>query len=648
MSMIRNKQLKGEGRDAPMLVAGDLFFRRRLTVVVGLITLGFVLLIVRMVDLQWIQSDGLMQKAEKQRLREFHVMAPRGSIRDSQGTVLSESLRIPSIAAFADKVPAARYADLARALHRPKRWVERKLAHRRGFVWLHRQATPKMAAAVKALNIPGLREEDEWKRFQPFGAESGQLLGFVGIDGNGLEGVEYSLNDHLRGIPGVRRVERDAKGGLLPGSEWVKLPQPGLAVKLTIDSTIQSIAYTALVRGVQRNRAKAGAVVVLDPNTMGILAMANWPSFNPNNFRKFKPSQWRNRAVTDGFEPGSTMKPFTMAAALGSGKWKPESVIYCENGRYRVANAIIHDDHPMGWLNMEGVIAHSSNIGSAKLALDIGAEPLYSMLMGAGFGEKAQIGLPGESSGRLLPVRRWGSVETANIAFGQGVAVTPLQLAAAFAVLANHGVYQTPRVMITPERMRDDPRQVMSPKIADEVLEMLHKATSHEGTGSKAVPLGYSVAGKTGTAQKPNRHGKYDRKHYTAVFAGITPVEKPGLVIMVMVDDPKKSIYGGSVAAPIFRHIAEQALPHMGIAPVLLAQQKHHQKIKQHLRQVAYVDEGGALASLMHRSLREVRQEAGSHYWQLRTHGTGWVYKQKPSSLASVVAGGRVEVWLHE
>ncbi|MDQ6965288.1 MAG: penicillin-binding transpeptidase domain-containing protein [Mariprofundales bacterium] len=648
--LIRNRQLNRGGR-APLLAAGDRFFRRRVMVVVGFMSLGFLLLIVRMVDLQWIQSDELMQRAEKQRLREFHVMAPRGAISDRQGAVLAESLRIPSIAAFAEQVPEERYDDLARALQRSPRWVRGKLAKRRGFVWLRRQAPPKVAAAVMALQIPGLREEDEWQRFQPFGSEAGQILGFVGIDGNGLEGVEYSLNSHLRGIPGVRRVERDGKGGLLPGSEWLKLPQPGLAVRLTIDSTIQSIAYTALARGVRANGAKAGAVVVLDPNTMDVLAMANWPSFNPNNFRKFKPSQWRNRAVTDRFEPGSTLKPFTMAAALASGKWSPKSVIYCENGRYRVANYTIHDDHPMAWLDMSGVISHSSNIGSAKLALDIGAEPLYAMLMRVGFGERAQIGLPGESPGRLLPVRRWGPVETANIAFGQGVAVTPLQLASAFAVLANRGVYRSPRILLDPEPLRDDPRQVMEPYIADTVLAMLHKATSREGTGFKAVPLGYSVAGKTGTAQKPNRHGKYDRKHYTAVFAGITPVEKPALVIMVMVDDPQKSIYGGSVAAPIFRHIAEQALPHLGVAPLLLAQQRKRQRAQrsQHqMRRVAFADREGVLLSLNHRSLREVRQITERLHWQLRTHGTGWVYKQKPASLAAVAAGGQVEVWLRE
>ncbi|MDX8410071.1 MAG: penicillin-binding protein 2, partial [Mariprofundales bacterium] len=544
MSKGANLNRTNSKRAAALVIDKDRYFRRRALVVAGLITLGFVMVTIRLVDLQWMQHGYLQQQAEHQRLRQFTIAAPRGSVYDRQGNVMAESIRIPSIAAIGSAIPPQRIGELAKVLQVDAARLKRKLARQHGFVWLRRQCPPAVAAKVMAMKIPGVRQEDEWRRFQPFGSEAGHMLGFVGIDGKGLEGLEYSLNDHLKGISGLRQVRRDAKGRFLPGGSWIKAPQPGLPLRLTIDSTIQSIAYTALAHGVKENRAKSGAVVVIDPKTMGVLAMANWPSFNPNNFRNFRPSQWRNRAVTDGFEPGSTMKPFTMAAALGSGKWKPESVIYCENGRYRVANAIIHDDHPMGWLNMEGVIAHSSNIGSAKLALDIGAEPLYSMLMGAGFGEKAQIGLPGESAGRLLPVRRWGSVETANIAFGQGVAVTPLQLAAAFAVLANHGVYQTPRVMITPKRMRDDSRQVMSPEIADEVLEMLHKATSHDGTGSKAVPRGYSVAGKTGTAQKPNRHGKYDRKHYTAVFAGITPVEKPGLVIMVMVDDPKKSIYG--------------------------------------------------------------------------------------------------------
>ncbi len=637
----------GKRVDAPLALPldDDRYFRRRALVVAGMIALGFVLLTVRMVDLQWIQAETLQKKAERQRLREFRVMAPRGDILDREGNTLAESLRIPSIAAFADKVPESRYSDLARALHRSEAWVRRKLAHRRGFVWLRRQCPPKMAKAVMALKIPGLRQENEWQRFQPFGAEVGHLVGFVGIDGNGLEGLEYSLNDHLRGIPGVRRVERDAKGRLLPGSEWVKLPQPGLPVRLTIDSTIQSIAYTALAQGVRANGAKAGAVVVIDPNSMGILAMANWPAFNPNNFRRYRPFQWRNRAVTDDFEPGSTMKPFTMAAALASGRWKPDSIVYCEKGRFRVADRVIHDDHPQAWLDMAGVITHSSNIGSAKLALDIGADRLYHLLLRAGFGERAEIGLPGEISGNLPPTRRWGPVETANIAFGQGVAVTPLQLAAAFAVLANHGEYRTPRILLDPAPQADEPRRVMPPQIADEVLAMLQQATSHEGTGSRAVPLGYTVAGKTGTAQKANRHGRYDRKHYTAVFAGITPVERPALVIMVMVDEPKKSIYGGSVAAPIFRHIAEQALPHLGVAPQLRVKGKSLPRPS--VRSVAF-DGTGPRASLLHLSLREVRRVAADHHWRLRVHGTGWVRRQQPASLATLADGGDVEVWLSE
>ncbi|RMH51837.1 MAG: penicillin-binding protein 2 [Zetaproteobacteria bacterium] len=598
-----------------------------------------------MVDLQWLQSDLLQHKAERQRLRRFQVPAPRGTIQDRNGNVLAESLRVPSVAAFADKVPPERYDDLARALHRSRRWVERRLSGRRGFVWLRRQCPPKMAQAVMTLGIPGVRQENEWRRFQPFGADAGHLLGFVGVDGKGLEGLEYSLDDHLRGLPGLRRVMRDARGRLLPGSEWVKLPQPGLPVKLTIDSAIQSITYAALAHGVEANGGKAGAAVVLDPNTMEILAMANWPSFNPNNFRKYHPWQWRNRAVTDAFEPGSTMKPFTMAAALASGRWKPDSMIYCENGRFRVADHIIHDDHPQGWLDMAGVIAHSSNIGSAKLALDIGPEPLYRMLVRVGFGARAGIGLPGESAGNLPPPVRWGPVETANIAFGQGVAVTPLQLAAAFAVIANHGIYREPRLLLEPEQRRDPPRQVMAPQIADEVLAMLQQATGSEGTGAQAVPDGYSVAGKTGTAQKPNRHGRYDRKRYTAVFAGITPVEKPALVIMVMVDEPQRSIYGGSVAAPIFRAIAAQALPRLGVAPRLQADRRPHRTA---LRRVAFVDEGAPRAALYHLSLREVRREAARHHWQLRVHGSGWVRRQRPESLASVGEGGLVEVWLGE
>ncbi|MDX8409954.1 MAG: penicillin-binding protein 2, partial [Mariprofundales bacterium] len=554
-------------------------------------------------------------------------------------------IQVPSVAGIGRDVPKERIPELAKALGVAEARLAARLK-RPGFVWLARQIDPARARAVEALDIPGVRQETEWRRFNPLGPATGHLLGFVGVDGHGLEGLEHSMNAQLSGQEGRKHVQRDARGHYLPGARWLSEPQMGGQVSLYLDATLQSMAYAALAEGVHEQNAKGGSVVVMRPADGAVLAMASWPGFNPNDYRRFQPRQWRNRAVTDVFEPGSTMKPFTMAAALSSGKWKPESIVFCEHGRYRVADYTIHDDHPQGWLNMTGVIAHSSNIGAAKLALDIGAGPLHDLLMQVGIGERTHTGLAGERGGHLLSMRRWGPVETANIAFGQGVSVTPLQMAAAFAVFANHGVYRAPEVLIEPKRMEEPPKQVMLPQVADDVMAMLRQATSHEGTGSRAVPLGYSVAGKTGTAQKPNRHGRYDRKRYTAVFAGITPADSPSLVILVMVDEPKKSIYGGSVAAPVFRHIAEQALPHLGIAPTYHALQRQSSRV----RQVALGDAPSlaARASLAHLSLREVRVLAASHHWKLRSHGSGWVRRQQPASLAQIADGDMVEVWLDE
>jgi len=620
------------------------FARRRLEAVAGLLALGMALLVIRAVDLQWVQSDALTNLAEKQRYREYTVIAPRGTINDSKGRILAESVEVPSIAAMADEVPADRIAELARALGQTSKEISHRLNGRKGFVWLARQVMPTQAEAVAKLDIPGVRQETEWRRFQPLGPETGHLLGFVGIDGNGLEGVERVLNEELRGEAGIRQVRRDARGHSLPGGIWLRDPVPGKSIALNIDASIQSIAYAALADGIRKQNAKGGSVVVMRPQDGAVLAMASWPGYNPNNFGEFKPSQWRNRAITDVFEPGSTLKPFTVAAALMSGRWQADSKIFCENGAMQVADHVIHDDHSEGWLDMSGLLAKSSNIGAAKLALDIGNTPLFNMLHDAGFGQRSRIGLAGESPGIVLPVERWGPVETANIAFGQGIAVTPLQLATAFSVLANGGIYKQPQLIRQQAESADGSvtHRIMPASIARQVLKMLEYATSSEGTGGNAVPAGYRVAGKTGTAQKANKYGGYNSDKFTAVFAGIAPANDPKLVIAVVVDEPQKSIYGAQAAAPVFRNIAANVLPYLGVTAQI---EDDHAWQALRIADSVNIMPGKSAMGL---SLREVRHLAAQMGLRLVMHGSGWVTRQSPATLATLNQGDKLEVWLHD
>jgi len=623
----------------------QMFARRRLEAVAGLLALGMVMLVIRAVDLQVVQSENLTNLAEKQRYREFTAIAPRGTISDSRGRILAESVEIPSIAAMADEVPADRIPDLAKALGQPEKAIRHRLKNRKGFVWLARQVRPALAEAVVKLDIPGVRQETEWRRYQPLGPETGHLLGFVGIDGNGLEGVERVFNDQLQGEAGIRQVRRDARGHSLPGGIWLRNPVAGKAISLNLDASIQSIAYAALADGVRKQHAKGGSVVVMRPQDGAVLAMASWPGYNPNNFGDFHPSQWRNRAITDVFEPGSTLKPFTVAAALMSGRWQADSKIFCENGAMKVADYVIHDDHSEGWLDMSGLLAKSSNIGAAKLALDIGNTPLFNMLRDVGFGHRSQIGLTGESPGIVLPMERWGPVETANIAFGQGIAVTPLQLATAFSVLANGGIYTQPQLIRRQSEAAAEAgssHRIMPAAIAGQVLKMLEYATSDEGTGGNAVPTGYRVAGKTGTAQKANKSGGYSDR-FTAVFAGIAPVNNPMLVIAVVVDEPEKSIYGAQAAAPIFRNIAANVLPYLGVT----AQIEDDQAWKA----IRIADSTASVTpgkDAMGMSLREVRHLAAQMGLRLKVHGSGWVGRQSPATLVALNPGDSLEVWLHD
>ncbi len=626
-----------------MMNSEQIATRRRLEAVMAFVFLGLLLMVVRAVDLQWLQSDTLAKAADSQRIRQFEVAAPRGKILDRSGRTLSESVEVPSVAVVAADLNAQDLPRLAQALAMPLHKLETRIGKRQGFVWLSRQVTPQIAKQVQDLNLAGVRIEKEWRRYFPYGPETGHLLGFVGIDNHGLEGLELAFNSKLSGESGKVQLRKAANGIKLPGSTWIKQPQHGQDLGLNLDISVQSIAYAALANGIQRTGAKGGSVVVMNPHTGEVLAMTSWPGFNPNSFGQYRPKDWRNRVVTDVFEPGSVLKPFTVAAALSTGRWTKDSLIYCENGKFEIAGKTIKDDHAEGWIDLRKLLVVSSNIGAAKLALDIGKDDLYGVLQDVGFHRKTRIGLGGESKGLLPPLSSWGPVETANIAFGQGVAVTPIQLASAFSIFANGGVYYPPQLI---KGVAAQGHRVVSEQVANDVLEMLSDATKVGGTGTKAVPTGYTVAGKTGTAQKADKRGGYSKDKFTAVFAGIVPADKPELVIVVAIDEPETSIYGGTVAAPIFKQIAETTLPILGVAPTSPSYEVKQQGWK--VQQANMQSDTQSMHSLYGLSLREVRRFALNSGLQLQLHGSGWVSRSEPAVVQGLQAGDTLEVWLNE
>lgn len=628
----------------------DIYIRRRLEIVIALTLLCFVLIIIRTVDLQWWQAEHLQQKVKKQQAFQFSTSVPRAPILDTNGQILSESVQVPSIAAVASEVPPNTWFELANALNVPLESLSKKLSKKKGFVWLARKTTPTIANAVMALKIKGVRQEHEWRRYQPLGAASGHVVGFVGMDGIGLEGLELALDQQLQPEQGRMQIHHDARGNALPKSQWIKKPSLPKPISLHIDSHIQTIAYAALVEGIRDFGAKAGSVVILRPQHGEIISMVNWPSYNPNDFRKHKPEQWRNRAITDVFEPGSVIKPFSIAAALTTGEWKKTSKVYCENGYFMVGRHAIHDDHPEQWLDLTGLIRRSSNIGTAKVALDIGSIRLYETLVDVGLTKKSGLPLSGESGGIIPPIERWGDVETANISFGQGIAITPLQLASAFSVLANGGFYIKPRLI--KDHKPINRLRVLNEKVTQDVMAMLKQATSRAGTGFRAVPKGYSVAGKTGTAQKASSKGGYAKGKFTAVFVGAVPADDPQLIIAVIIDEPKKSIYGGTVAAPVFRKIAQIALPYLGVLPETQSQSNFAKNkwLKQTSSETSFENtiERGIMPTLFGQSLREVRHMLENSQHPLHTNGSGWVIRQHPSALSPLNQNTPIEIWLDE
>ena len=524
----------------------------------------------RAVYLQGLNQAFLQAKGEKRYTRSLEITATRGVIVDRHNELLATSTPVESVAAnpamASDIMTPDQQRKLAKLLQMDTASLTRKLADSdREFVYLKRQLAPEQAAKVVELDIPGVFLQREFRRVYPAGEELAHVIGFTNIDDEGQEALELALEDELRGTPGSRRVLRDRKGRIVEDLDDIRAPQHGARITLTIDAKIQHLAFRELKKAMAEHRAKAGGIVVLDAQTGEVLAMANFPTYDPNQRALVDPARMRNRTVTDLFEPGSTLKPFTVATALELGVVTPATVIDTAAGQLTIGKATIHDVHPSGALTVAQVIQKSSNVGSAKVALRMAPEKMWKVFNAVGFGTPPQSGFPGEVSGRLRAHATWRPIEQATMSYGHGISVSLLQLARAYSIFATDGELKSPTLIKkdgTPESKR-----VISVETARAVRNMLEMAVKPGGTAPRAQVAGYRVAGKTGTAHKLEGRG-YAAKRYISSFVGFAPVSNPRLIVAVVVDEPSAGQhYGGLVAAPVFSEVVSGALRLMNVAP---------------------------------------------------------------------------------
>ncbi len=552
--------------------------RIRLVGLCFLAAFGFIA--ARAFHLQVLGQQDWERRAERQHQKVIPLIPQRGTIFDRNGEALAVSLEVDSIYVEPQKIddPARTAKMLADALGLKVRSVRAKLHAEKGFLWLKRQVTPRESELVRAMDLAGVGFTKEHRRFYPNSELGAQVIGFTGLDPEGLEGLELKYDSQVLGQGGFLVMERDALGrGIGGGEETVQGGERGSDLHLTLDKNLQFIAEKELAAGVKSCRARSGTVVVLDPTSGEVLAMASQPDYNPNAFSRYRPAQWRDRAICDTYEPGSTMKMFLLAAALDKGVVKPSSVIDCENGAYRVGGKTIHDHHPYGRLKLPEILKVSSNIGAAKIGAALDRENFYRYLRDFGFGETSGIDLPGEQPGLLRKPSQWFDIDLAAISFGQGLTVTPLQVATAAAAIANGGYLMQPYVVDQVVNAYGDVveshhptvrQQVVSTAVAKEIKDMLELVTEEGGTGTLASVPGYRVAGKTGTAQKVDPvTGTYSSDKTEASFVGFVPADDPKLVILVVLDEPEGRTFGGLVAAPIFSRIAAQGLRYLKVPP---------------------------------------------------------------------------------
>ncbi|MDS4013248.1 MAG: penicillin-binding protein 2 [Candidatus Accumulibacter sp.] len=553
--------------ESPLLQLRLPAWRSRLIAV--LILSSFAVLIGRAFYLQVLNNDFLQEKGESRYRRDIEISASRGRIADRHGDVLAISTPMKSIWAMPSDATLTpeQTRQLAALLETDPAQLARKLDTDKAFVFLRRQIPPMVADQVAALKLPGIGQDKEYRRFYPTGDMTAHMVGFTGVDDKGLEGVELAFHGQLLGQPGSRSVIKDRRGQIVEDVGSIKPPRDGKDIRLALDSKIQYVAYSHLKQAIAENNAKAGGIVVLDARTGEILALANWPTYNPNNREKLSGSQLRNRAVTDTFEPGSTLKPFTIALALDAGKVRFDTIINCAPGRLTIGSATIADAHPHGALTVAQVIQKSSNVGAAKIAATMPAQKMWQMFDDVGFGQIPRLGFPGEVSGRVRPWKSWRPIEQATMSYGHGISVSLIQLARAYSVFARDGDL-VPLSLTRIDGAAAQGATVFSRQTARDVRAMLEMAVQTGGTAPKAQIPGYRVAGKTGTAHKLEG-GRYARK-YVSSFVGFAPVSDPRLIVAVMIDEPSSGKhYGGDVAAPVFASVMSNSLRTLGVAPDL-------------------------------------------------------------------------------
>ena len=555
------------------------WIRFRIILVGAVLGVCFVLMVGRAFQLQVLEGKQLQSRAAVQYEKAFYNRSKRGTIYDRNYAELAVSIDVASICAYPGRIcsPEHTASALARALNLEQESLLEKLLSGNRFVWIKRHADPTEVAPVRELELDGVDFVTESRRFYPLKSLAAQVIGFCGTDGRGLEGLEFYHDSFLKGRESSRTVLRDALGRGFTAKGPPPESKPGHNLILTIDKNIQYIAEQALSEGTREFWAKSGMALVIVPRTGTILAMAHVPRFNPNAFDQYEPWLWRNRAITDSFEPGSTFKIFLSAAALESGLCKPGSEFYCEKGAYRIGKNVVHDVRPYTALSLQDILKYSSNIGAAKVGEKVGPAYIYHKLKEFGLGERLDVDCPGETRGSLLPVGGWSEIDAVAICFGQGVSVSALQLAAAVSAIANDGLLMKPYLV---QGMTDvhgrviksfQPtalRRAISSENAWRLTRMMERTVEKGGTGVRAALRGYKVAGKTGTAQKADPGGGgYAADKYIASFVGFVPAENPEIVVLVVIDEPQKHHYGGVVAAPVFRRIVRKTLRYLKIPP---------------------------------------------------------------------------------
>lgn len=533
----------------------------RSRVLAAVILLGLVGLAGRAAYLQGMHKGFLQQKGESRYSRVVEISAHRGMITDRHGEPLAISTPVESVWASPQdmEITTSQIKKLAEIIGMNSAEIQKKIeGPQRDFVYLKRHLPPEIAARVVELNMPGVFLRREFRRYYPAGELTAHMLGFTDVDDNGQEGVELAWQDDLAGKPGSRRVIKDRKGRIVEDIESIRVPRPGRDIALSIDSKIQYLAYRELKQAVEASKSKAGGIVVLDAQTGEVLALANLPVYNPNNRGKIKSERARNRALTDVFEPGSTLKPFTVAAALEAGRISPDTVFQTAPGTLTIGKATIRDSHREGPLTVTQVIQKSSNVGSAKIALSLPPETLWEILSQSGFGVSTGSGFPGEVTGRLRPHKTWRPIEQATMSYGHGISVSLIQLARAYTLFSAEGELKPVSLLKLDAPTTGE--RVISRATALAVSTMLEMVVRPGGTAPRAQISGYRVAGKTGTAHKLEGNG-YAKDRYISTFVGYAPASNPRLIIAVMLDEPSAGQYfGGVVAAPVFSQVMAGAL----------------------------------------------------------------------------------------